>query len=449
MTPSCFPDDCTVNHTIPKLRPEPVLSVTLKTICTSQNENQKKTLAFAHSLHLSLHAEHHDFIVDLGTWFGFLDCVTATASTSAPASSHNLVDAAWRSVLQFLLIKAPAPTQPCSPPPDVMHIYRSPAMHAHMAKVGISLLVSTTANGCPHTAASIMQGLLSLGHSYRWVLAQCEAEGGSGMTLLQHAETSGSDATLQLILNLGQQHGMLWRSSSTESRNSDGASSREDAYESTLGARRLVVPLQQNNSITPAQLSGRSFTQAITLDGSVNVPQHVARGFSSTSGEAQLSSGKESLMAQHGSNKSSHASAIDQANTNVGLPFSESAYQLWLVRKNAIYTDQFYTIMLFGILFGTIRKVLEGRPAQEYTSVVLLVFLLSRIVGSLAYPAWFERHSESQHVLWRAIKITLQVLTVAFNWQYCAGPPLPYLAKFDWLIEGVLAVLCTQVRALH
>lgn len=114
-----------------------------------------------------------------------------------------------------------------------------------------------------------------------------------------------------------------------------------------------------------------------------------------------------------------------------------------------MHTDLFYTIMFIALTLITFRKALEGRPAQEYTTLFLLAFFVARMVGMKSHPVWFERHSESLHVVWRAIKVLLQVLTVAFGWHYPPGPPLPYLANFDWIAEGIVPVLCTQVCALE
>lgn len=63
-----------------------------------------------------------------------------------------------------------------------------------------------------------------------------------------------------------------------------------------------------------------------------------------------------------------------------------------------------------------------------------------------AHPAWFQRHSESEHVAWHVMKMGFQLATVAFGCPNEPAHPLPHLMCFDWRIEGVLATLCLQVR---
>lgn len=83
------------------------------------------------------------------------------------------------------------------------------AMRDHMAGVGVALLVSAVANGSPHTAAAIMHGMLTLGHTYPWVLARCVEEEGSE-TLLQLAQASCCPVTLHFVLDVGRRQGLPW-----------------------------------------------------------------------------------------------------------------------------------------------------------------------------------------------------------------------------------------------
>lgn len=69
-----------------------------------------------------------------------------------------------------------------------------------------------------------------------------------------------------------------------------------------------------------------------------------------------------------------------------------------------------------------------------------------RLAGARRHRAWFERHSEGQSVAWHLLRIATKA--VGLRWGLFPGrPPLPYLLRVDYLVEGVLPPLCAQVRA--
>lgn len=339
-----------------------------------------------------------------------------------------------------------------------------------------------------------------------------------GMTLLQHAEASGSVETKCLILNLGQQHGLPWphtiiadmvtsglpishvlaskasapddggvlansilrkydaacdalfRRTGTLSKNVNSKTAVLDThtviahcYQSggpSSGAQAFGVALE-----TCASSSTRSSIMDPPVGCNTTQPQH--GGHDDTSKCATASNPAGSVQSQHSSSLAQHQSSLnkgtciaalsvsadvstpDIVSAHVRVPFPEAAYRLWLSRRNAVYCDQFYTIIFFLVLLATIRKLFEARPGQEYASLVFLVFHVLRKGGKQAHPAWFERHSEFQHIAWHALKIAFQLVAVALGWPYGAGPPLPYLMYFDWMMEGILPTLCVQVRGVR
>lgn len=128
------------------------------------------------------------------------------------------------------------------------------------------------------------------------------------------------------------------------------------------------------------------------------------------------------------------------------LLFPEATYRLWLARRSAVYTNQYFNLLSFVILFATIRQVMEGNSAQEYASLFFLACYLVRFVGTRSHQAWLEQHTKMQHVIWHIIRIATQLVAILFGWHFGGAPPLPYLMQFDWLVEGVLPTLCAPVR---
>lgn len=118
---------------------------------------------------------------------------------------------------------------------------------------------------------------------------------------------------------------------------------------------------------------------------------------------------------------------------------------MWLGRQNSVYAGQFFTIVSVEILFTTAQSSLAGRAPHCWGSFVLLLMNLTRVVGMQLYPAWFDRHSEAQNLLWHVNRGYAKGVAGLLGWSYGGAPPLVYLGHLDWVIEGVLPTLCLQV----
>ncbi|MEW5297020.1 MAG: hypothetical protein WDW36_000257 [Sanguina aurantia] len=455
-------------------------------------------------------AEHHDFIIDLGSWFSYVDsvCHDEAATATAEASvAHRPPRAGSAGPPCF-----DAKTAPSS-------IYLHPAMSAHMAQTGISLLVACVGKACPHTAGAIMQGLLSLGRPYPWVLAQCQAETPGRMTLLQHAQASGCAASVRLVMDLNRQHGApgpasdcavsvtrgsgdsgsgdsgsgdsgeggCSRSGSSGSSGSsaggsaakaspvdDGGSlaksimrehsaacdalfSFSDAaaaalppqaqpgfFGSQLLAPTSAHPLSEQQSACCSILAKRKGSTSldwqwtdVSATGTTQQQLQMAR-ISSAQLKGNWASNAPVLIGGAGVSVLGNAQAAAAAAAAAG-----PSYRLWLSRRSAVHTNQFYIILFVMVVFVTVRRLWEGNSVDA-ASAALLAFHVARMVGSCRSPGWFLQHSESLNVVWQLLNEAVKIAALTLGWPYIAGPPLPYLLCFDWVVEGVLPTLCAQ-----
>ncbi|MEW5297019.1 MAG: hypothetical protein WDW36_000256 [Sanguina aurantia] len=320
-------------------------------------------------------AAHHDLITDLGAWFDFL----AVPQPPLPESPGNDTD-----------------------PNGTASIHRSPAMRAHMAQTGISLLVSCVGKACPHTAGSIMQGLLSLGRPYPWVLAQCQAETPGRMTLLQHAQASGCCATQRLILDLGVAHGAPWHHAHSGGPPSSHRTSRPGVCAARAGSppddggvlARSVLPgprphplpvLAATTALTaPAPRSSRGplvsegegepprgfCVERRTLLITASQLQTVASGSAPTERSGSPSRDRQLPGEAHTAAERPAPEACAAA-PNAGAPALRgaaapcptAAHRLWLNPQNPACLDQFFAIVFLLILLVTVRKAAQGKPA--------------------------------------------------------------------------------------
>ncbi|MEW5297021.1 MAG: hypothetical protein WDW36_000258 [Sanguina aurantia] len=463
-------------------------------------------------------AAHHNFIVDLGTWFDFLDsradssAAAASASASASHTTSALPAAAQRSIFRT---SQPAPTQHTPSPHPSPHavaksIYHTPAMRTHMSKIGVSLLVACVGKACPKTAASVMRGLLSLGHPYPWVLARCEAEISGATTLLQHAKNSGCTATQSLILNFGAEHGAPWADDSSsrgglpravpDSAASVAAASAPAAHADSSAPATVdeqpavacedvacggVVPSEPetrtpglSTSVQPRVLresvhpdGGSTPQQRETQTGRLSGTDDSAAHSDATAVGTAVPSAVEPGLSTHsaaqgpgatGSNSSSSGTAAaalvpsGQAGAASSAaagpsqapvpapppPFPTADYRAWLYQQNAVYSEQFFTIIFYLMLLVAISRFWRGHSAQELAFVAYLSIHVIKVVGQRRHPAWFASHRESQNLVWCLVAAGCKVAPVFSGCAYGAGPPLPYLMKLDWVMEGALPVLC-------
>lgn len=99
------------------------------------------------------------------------------------------------------------------------------------------------------------------------------------------------------------------------------------------------------------------------------------------------------------------------------------------------------------MLLVAISRFWRGHSAQELAFVAYLSIHVIKVVGQRRHPAWFASHRESQNLVWCLVAAGCKVAPVFSGCAYGAGPPLPYLMKLDWVMEGALPVLCVPVGA--
>lgn len=379
-----------------------------------------------------------------------------------------------------------APLQPES-------VHHSAAMQAHMAQTAVALLVSAVPNAWPHITHSVLQGLLSTGHTHPWVLAQCAREveraGGVAASLLQLAQASGCPATLRIVQDLQgheqhqqQQHGRTGSghvhaggppssatdrvAAATDLRVATDTSAATAVSEDGGGAGFGTLSGLGDDQDTPAgtevsvvapqgQRSAAAVASSFIMRGPEANPQsaavhkqttsrssgsHTPLARATTCGEEGGPLGK--LLPETSPDSASWPTDSVVATT---LPFSEAAYREWHQRRSFVYGNHFFAIIFVLVVLISVRQVLGGRAREAWASAVLLPCFAVRVFGAWRHPCWFERHSEATNTAWQVLRIFAKVATVFFDAPFLGRPPLPYLMFADCLMEGILPVVCAQV----
>ncbi|EFJ49129.1 hypothetical protein VOLCADRAFT_89960 [Volvox carteri f. nagariensis] len=114
--------------------------------------------------------------------------------------------------------------------PGLAVLYSAENYRAHMAGIGVSLLEFAVDRGWSHTAGMLVGQMLSAGIPWAEVLRRCS----DGLTLLHRAVRSGRGEMVQLVVQLGEQHGTPF--------NWQAASSEEDTAKGAIGSSG-VTPL--------------------------------------------------------------------------------------------------------------------------------------------------------------------------------------------------------------
>lgn len=325
--------------------------------------------------------EHHDYIMDLGSWFDYVDCALVTQTPPPPASRSAVQTSNPHPSGHHFRTTAVPLSQPQS-----ASIYHSQAMHERMATVGIALLVYSVANGCPYTAAALVQDMLLVGHRCSWILATC-AEGSVGsMTLLQHAQASGCPDTLRLVLDLG--HGdslslavLADLSTGTACEDhvpNDGDAGQLAVPRAASGLQPAVGSVQQKSSSTMAS-SARAKLWLWLEKYDPSTCKHA--GSLPVSDEAHQ--GKQ-LQA------SSAPLALPVAVSDPVVPFPAAACRAWLGQRCSVYPRRFFALSAVLLALVGARQVLEQRPQEAWSSAVVMLVLLAHAACAWRYPCWLD-----------------------------------------------------------
>ncbi|MEW5304892.1 MAG: hypothetical protein WDW36_007469 [Sanguina aurantia] len=423
--------------------------------------------------------ERCDLVTDLGSWFDHVDSIALALPPAAAAAT-----AAQPAATQQHPSAAPIPphsTACLMSDSQVTSLHDSDTTRAHMAQTAVGLLVFAVTNGWPNIARSVLQGLLSTGHTYPWVLAQCTqdlgpAAGGPPATLLQLAAASGCPATLRLALGLGDEgqedgggggggQGVTAGSAGVEPVGPGDGEVRQRALHThregrhtggALGdsvgrgprlpgdASELLPALLQEGRLCERLCEGpREPTAAAAAAGGGQ--QQQGEGSTSLETTTHTPAGKghsKGAGRQAPSSRIRAAAAPDDA----GAVFPEAAYRAWLSARSSVYQNQFLALLLVIMMFVFSRQVFEGQPPEGGTTLASLAFHVVRVGGAWLHPGWWERHSEASNTVWHSLRMVSKVATVVFDSPFGAPPPLPYLMYCDWLLEGILPAFCIQVR---